>query len=347
MRVMPTLGEPRRTPHPGLLAAFSLLFGILGGIVYYHLHPEALPLHTTTLARAEPQPVVAPLPLPAVQAAPAPAPAPAADPALAKAGLAKVAITVDGPMEKALVDQLGQDTGAALGQVIGRALVWWMSVPADLRKGDKLEVLYEPRAGEEPVLHALRYTSAKGGQEYRAYRYQAQGEKYPRFYMPDGNELELRLADAPIDDYEQITSLIKDGRHHKGVDFRTPVGTPVKAPFSGTITRRNWNWRGNGNCLEITLDGGERQAIFLHLDVLPPERHVGEQVQKGEVLAHSGNSGHSFAPHLHYQLMQGEEKVLDPFRIHQTFRRHLAAASRPGLDAEVSRLDALFGGRAG
>src|SRR5512141_3255970 len=178
MRVMPTLGEPRRTAHPGLMAAFSILLGSLGGFVYFRLHPEALPLHTTTLSRAEPQPLVVPAPAQAIQAAPAPAPAaPAADPALAKAGLSKVAIAIDGPMEKALIDRLGPETGAALGQVISRALVWWMGVPADLRKGDQLEVLYEPRAGEEPVLHAVRYTSAKGGQEFRAYRYQAQGEK--------------------------------------------------------------------------------------------------------------------------------------------------------------------------
>ena len=33
-----------------------------------------------------------------------------------------------------------------------------------------------------------------------------------------------------------ITSLLRDGRRHKGVDFKTPVGTEVKATFNGTIT---------------------------------------------------------------------------------------------------------------
>ena len=52
---------------------------------------------------------------------------------------------------------------------------------------------------------------------------------------------------VPLDSWEQITSLLKDGRQHKGVDFKTPVGTPVKATFDGTITRKNWSSAATGN----------------------------------------------------------------------------------------------------
>jgi len=155
--------------------------------------------------------------------------------------------------------------------------------------------------------------------------------------------LELRLQDAPLDDYEQVTSMIRDGRRHKGVDFKTSVGSRVRATFDGVVTRKNWHFRVNGNCLEVTESGGNhRRALFLHLSELPKSLHVGLAVKKGEVIATSGNSGHSFAPHLHYQLMLGETHVLDPFTSHPTYRRSLPATSKAAFDAETRRLDALL-----
>src|SRR5262249_34737455 len=146
------------------------------------------------------------------------------------------------------------------------SLVWWLAVPGDLRRGDRLEALYQPREGEDPLILAIRYTSGKSNRVYRAYRWKPTGSEWSRFYTPDGNELELRLVHAPLDDYEQVTSLLRDGRGHKGVDFKTPAGTAVKAPFDATVTKKNWNWKGNGNSVELRESGGRGYtAIFLHL----------------------------------------------------------------------------------
>jgi len=211
-------------------------------------------------------------------------------------------------------------------------------VPQDLVKNDTLSVVYETRAGQEPLVHAVRFTSGKLGKTVEAYRYQPKGAPFARFFQADGSELEERLADAPLDSYEQITSLLRDGRRHKGVDFKTPVGTPVRATFDGVITRKNWNFRGNGNSLEIEESGGQhRTALFLHLSELPKSVQPGQRVKKGDVIAQSGNSGHSFAPHLHYQLMRGDT-VLDPFDSHATTRASLAATERPAFDQAMARL---------
>jgi murein DD-endopeptidase MepM/ murein hydrolase activator NlpD len=230
-----------------------------------------------------------------------------------------------------------------LTQVVTRALVWWVNIPADLRRGDKVELIFEDRPGEEPLVHAVRFTSGKVGKTFRAYRFKSDQADVARYYQPSGEELELRLTPSPLDEYEQITSLIRDGRHHKGVDFRTPVGTPVKATFSGTITRRNWNWRSNGNCLEVTESAApHRKAIFLHMSELPKALAVGVSLARGAVIGTSGNSGHSFAPHLHYQLMSSLDEVEDPFD-GPTTRRQLPANLKASLDAEVQRLDGLMG----
>jgi murein DD-endopeptidase len=251
-------------------------------------------------------------------------------------------VTIDGPLERALVATAGREVGAPLGQVVTRALVWWVDVPQDLLRNDTLQVVYETQTVGEPVVHAVRFKSNKTGQLHRAYRFKPEGSAFYRMYQPTGEELELRLQPAPLDDYEQVTSLIRDGRRHKGVDFKTPVGTPVRSPFNGTITRRNWNFRGNGNCLEITESGGAKKVFLLHLDVLPKTAAVGKHVTVGEVVANSGNTGHSFAPHLHFQLMTGDERVLDPFSVYKGIRRTIAPAAKPALDKEIARLDALL-----
>ena len=68
----------------------------------------------------------------------------------------------------------------------------------------------------------------------------------------------------------------------------------------------------------------------------------GRAVRKGEQIAVSGNSGHSFAPHLHYQIEAPGGRVLDPFTVHRTRREALPPADLPAFEAERARLDALL-----
>jgi murein DD-endopeptidase len=334
---MPVLGQSSRRKRSGRgWWVLLVLVAVAGGYAYRQRVRPAPP-------RVD-APVVAPAPVamggPATSASGSVTTAATSPvvPAPAQMGPRALSVRIDGPLETALVTGAGMETGPALAQVVKRVLVWWMAVPSDLRRGDVLDVVYEPRSGEEPMVDALRLQSGKFGRTFEAYRFKSAGGQFARFYGPEGDDLELRLEPSPLDSWEQITSLLKDGRRHKGVDFKTPVGTPVKATFDGTITRKNWFFRGNGNSLEITESGGaHRKAIFLHLSELPKTLKVGAQVKTGEVIAHSGNSGHSFAPHLHYQLMSPSDRVLDPFDVQPTHKMSLAAADKPGLTEQVTK----------
>lgn len=255
----------------------------------------------------------------------------APDPELAGLKFAKATIT--STLEGALAEQVGAELAPSLTQVAKRVLVWWIDTN-DYRKGDTLEIVYETRADQEPLAHALTFRSAKHGKAFEALRVQPTGSPYARWYQPDGEEVELRLKNGPIESYEQITSLLKDGRRHKGVDFKTAVGTPVFAPIDGVVTKMNWAFRANGNSLEI--DGGGKQAKLLHLEKIEPGVRPGKAVKRGQVVARSGNTGHSTAPHLHYQL-ERSKKILDPFDVHETYREKLAAEDRPALDAAIAR----------
>ncbi len=253
-----------------------------------------------------------------------------------KAGPRHISLKVDGALETALVQAAGRDTGPALAQVLKRLLVWWIRVPQDLQHGDEIDVLYQERPGEEPAVDALRVVSGKLQRTLETFRFRPTGSDFERYYLPNGEELELRLVPSPLDAYEQVTSLIRDGRGHKGVDFKTPVGTAVKATFDSTVTRKNWFFRGNGNSLELTETASpHRKALFLHLSELPKSLTVGTHVSRGEVIARSGNTGHSFAPHLHYQLESEDGRVLDPFQEQETRRVALPESERPAFDARV------------
>jgi murein DD-endopeptidase len=337
----------RRAPSPGPAA----------------VQPPVAAAPSATTAPSGPA-TVAPAPAGSLPAAPAAAPAasapavglaPAAAPSavVSPAGPRLVSASLSGPLEEtitAAVGPGGQTLGAELTQVVNRLLVWDLQVAKEGRKGDRIEVLFSPAppggagasGSQEPVVDALRYTSQKRGKTFAAYRWKAPGAKYPRYYRADGSEVEERLVDGPIRDYEQVTSLVKDGRRHKGVDFRAPVGTPVYAPFDGVVVRRNWKFASNGNCLDLVDGASGRHAIFLHLDVVPKAMQKGQAVKKGEQIAMSGNTGHSFAPHLHYQIEDQGGRVLDPFAVHKTRREAIPAADLPAFQAERARLDALL-----
>jgi murein DD-endopeptidase len=364
MPKMPTLGpQPKKSPWGKVFLLALIGGGIAGGTYWYknravETQPPAPASASTPAATPGPSDGLAALgggvttdagggmgavvPTPMAGAPALPAPTLPKDPA-EQAGLRRLSIRIDGPLESAIVAAAGKEIGPSLTQVITRTLVWWLGIPGDLRKGDALEALYEDRPGDEPLVHAVKFTSGKYEKTFQAFRFKAPSDNFHRYYLSNGEELEQRLVDSPLEAYEQITSLLRDGRRHKGVDFKTPVGSAVKAPFSGVITRKNWGFRANGNCLELTESGGHgRKAYFLHLSELPKSLAVGKHVSKGEVIASSGNTGRSFAPHLHYQLMQGE-RVLDPFDVQATTRRSLNGEGKTAFESEMRRLEVLFG----
>jgi len=253
-----------------------------------------------------------------------------------KEGYAFVDARVESSVEAAITGALGNETGRPLVQVVNRALVWWLSPATDLRPGDRVEVVYRLRPPEEPVVHAVWFESQKLGKKFEAVRFTTVGAKYARWYQPDGTELEKRLESSPIADYEQITSLINDGRRHKGVDFKCSVGTDVFAPWDGNIVRKNWG-RANGNCVDLGDPKTGLNAYFLHLSEIDPSIQAGTRVKKGQVIGKTGNTGHSTAPHLHYQIVRGE-KVMDPFRVHATTQAKAPDSEIPLIQAELAKL---------
>lgn len=259
-------------------------------------------------------------------------------PTLAAGTLYDLSLSIRGSVTRTLQEAVGKKVGDPLAQVAGRLLVWWVDLSRDLRRGDDLRLVYELPEGAEPVIHALSFTSQKLGRTFEAFRFQAQASDFARYYDREGREIELRLERSPIERYEQITSLLRDGRGHAGVDFKAPVGVPVVAPWAGVVKRTNFNQRINGRCVEIE-DAKGRRFLFLHLSELAEEMRPGAKVARGQLVGFSGNTGRSTAPHLHYQIMSKAGRVLDPMKEHPTYRLSLKPAHLPAFRQVVERYE--------
>lgn len=102
---------------------------------------------------------------------------------------------------------------------------------------------------------------------------------------------------------------------HKGVDLAMPEGTPLHAIADGVVSRINDEGAMSfGKSVRIELDDGT-EVIYGHLSAV--KAHVGEHVHAGDVIALSGNTGHSTGPHLHLQMVSDNGALIDPTSVVQ------------------------------
>ena len=94
-------------------------------------------------------------------------------------------------------------------------------------------------------------------------------------------------------------------RFHQGQDITVKSGTPIIAPADG-IVKRAYYAGGFGNHIKIDHGNGY-STLFAHLSKFKVKH--GQIVKRGEVIGHTGNTGRSTAPHLHYEIHHyGESK---------------------------------------
>ncbi len=88
------------------------------------------------------------------------------------------------------------------------------------------------------------------------------------------------------------------GRMHEGVDIAVSSGTPVVAAAAGTVIVAGW-MGGYGNLVVVDHGGGISTAYGHNTSVTVG---VGQQVAQGQLIAYSGNTGHSTGPHVHFEV---------------------------------------------
>ena len=103
------------------------------------------------------------------------------------------------------------------------------------------------------------------------------------------------------------------GSFHYGLDLRASIGTPVYAMASGTVmgtgnTDIACKGASFGNWVFIKYDNG-LSSTYGHLSMISAK--VGQKVNAGDVVAMSGNTGYSLAPHLHVSVYASDGVKVD------------------------------------
>lgn len=88
---------------------------------------------------------------------------------------------------------------------------------------------------------------------------------------------------------------------HRGIDLSARKGTPIMATADGRVLKVRRSDTGYGNMLIIDHGNG-LETRYAHCDRLLVSK--GQKIARGEVVATVGSSGHSTAPHLHYEVIR-------------------------------------------
>jgi murein DD-endopeptidase MepM/ murein hydrolase activator NlpD len=103
--------------------------------------------------------------------------------------------------------------------------------------------------------------------------------------------------------------ILKEYRHHDGIDLTAPGGTNIYATADGVVVQARYTSGGYGR--KILIDHGfGYKTLYAHCQKILVE--PGQRVKRGEVIGLIGNTGLSVRPHLHYEVWVNNRPV-DPF----------------------------------
>jgi murein DD-endopeptidase MepM/ murein hydrolase activator NlpD len=97
---------------------------------------------------------------------------------------------------------------------------------------------------------------------------------------------------------------------HPGIDIAVPPGTPVRAAGGGVVEALGADPA--YGLFVLLRHGGGYETMYGHASRLLV--HEGDSVQAGQVIALSGSSGRSTAPHLHFEIRR-DKKSIDPLTV--------------------------------
>ena len=114
----------------------------------------------------------------------------------------------------------------------------------------------------------------------------------------------------------RIQPFYKSMTMHRGVDFAVSEGTRVYATADGTVSEVN-SKKGASSGISVTIKHGKSGYTTFYGHLSRASVRKGQRVRQGDIIGLSGNSGLSFAPHLHYEVLLDGRQV-DP--IHYFFK---------------------------
>ena len=186
----------------------------------------------------------------------------------------------------------------------------------DIRKNDYFKIIYEKYFDENGEFiksgSILFAHMSVNGREISLYKFG--DDKNYGYFDVNGKSVEKALMKTPING-ARLSSSFGMRKHpisgftkmHQGTDFAAPMGTPIMASGTGTVTRAKW-CGGGGNCIKIKHNS-TYETIYAHLKSFAKGIKVGKKIRQGQIIGFVGSTGMSTGPHLHYEVIINGQKV--------------------------------------
>ena len=186
----------------------------------------------------------------------------------------------------------------------------------DIRKNDYFKIIYEKYFDENGEFiksgSILFAHMSVNGREISLYKFG--DDKNYGYFDINGKSVEKALMKTPING-ARLSSSFGMRKHpisgftkmHQGTDFAAPMGTPIMASGTGTVTRAKW-CGGGGNCIKIKHNS-TYETIYAHMKSFAKGIKVGKKVRQGQIIGFVGSTGMSTGPHLHYEVIINGQRV--------------------------------------
>jgi murein DD-endopeptidase MepM/ murein hydrolase activator NlpD len=186
---------------------------------------------------------------------------------------------------------------------------WDIDFALDIRSGDQFNVIYAEqykdniKVGEGPILAA---EFINRNQSYRTVRYTSP-DGDTNYFNQDGVSMRKAFLRTPLK-FNRISSrfnlrrkhpILNRIRAHKGVDYSSPTGTPIKATGDGRVILAGT--KGGYGRTVILKHGGTRSTLYAHMSSFARNVRKGKRVKQGQIIGYVGKTGLATGPHLHYE----------------------------------------------
>jgi len=237
---------------------------------------------------------------------------------------------------------------AVIAEMI-RVYSWNVDFQRDIRRGDKVQVLYEAFENEDGdfakygnIIYASLNT---GGREKPIYRFEMDNGRVD-YFERDGTSIRKTLMKTPVDG-ARISSTFGYRRHpvlgynklHKGMDFAASTGTPIYAAGDGVV--KYAARRGSfGNYISIRHNA-KLSTAYAHMSKFKKGVRAGSRVKQGDVIGYVGTTGRSTGPHLHYEVLVSGVQV-DPRSVKLPTGETLTGEQLKRFKASIQGIDQQY-----
>ncbi len=116
--------------------------------------------------------------------------------------------------------------------------------------------------------------------------------------------------------FAKITDVYANG-FHNGIDFSTPIGTPVLSADPGVVKATGDSdiscYKGSYGKWILVEHPNKLATLYAHLSLIKVAK--GQQVARGDIIASSGNTGYTTGPHLHFTVYDAHTVEFRPSRV--------------------------------